>query len=324
MFRAIRQLALLFALAASSLSCFGDGDGALPQAPSGFHLVYSATFHMGEPDIWDPPGGRRVELTRPLIMAHGELGLGEYLPLLNEAWRAGELSVEDGWIWDDLSGANLLHLDACDELRHDLPADSFALAPGASSFDPLRHVSWFGAALYCDWRNRAEDLPESYFRSAHDWECGPLGNPYDAVGWRLPTEAEWECAARAPDQRVYPWGDLSPDCSLANGLDEEGGSPCEAGPLPAGSHSPVGDSYYGFAHLAGNLREWCQDWYGEWENFEPLVDPWDIGVEIEHERSARGGSWWGPYGHLRAWNRDREIPEVADDRTGFRIVRRWP
>ena len=323
MFRSFRRLALLSALAASSLSCFGGDDGGMPPAPQGFHLVHPATFRMGEPDFWDPPGGRRVELTRALIVGHGEVSLGEFLPLLNEAWRGGELDIEEDWIWHLVSGTNLIHLAASEELRFDLPADSFALAPGASTLDPVRQVSWYGAALYCNWLSRAEGLPESYTYAAL-WECGPLGNPYDALGWRLPTEAEWEWAARAPDQRVHPWGDLSPDCDLANGREAEGGSPCEAGPLPAGSHSPFGDAYLGMAHMAGNLREWCQDWYGEWENLEPRVDPWDMGVDAYLERSARGGSWSGPYDRLRAWHRDREIPELADDRTGFRVVRRWP
>ena len=306
------------------LACFDDGESGLPAAPAGFHIVHAGSFRMGEPDPWNPPGGRRVELSRAIIMAQHEFTLGRYLPLLNTAWAGGELEIEAGWIWDIDSGALLLKLDPAADLGYDALGDSFALAPGAASGLPLRFVNWYGAALACDWLNRAQDLPESYDRSGYDWLCGPFGNPYEAEGWRLPTEAEWESAARAPDQRVYPWGDLHSDCELANGASSEGGAPCAGGPRVVGSHSPAGDAWYGMADMAGNLREWCQDWQAEWLYNEPLTDPWDIEVQIQQDKCLRGGSWAGPYERLRSWHRDKLLPESADLATGFRIVRRWP
>lgn len=91
---------------------------------------------------------------------------------------------------------------------------------------PVNYVSWYGAAAYCT-----------------------------SVGGSLPTEAQWEYAARGNDGRIYPWGNEAPTCDLA----QFGG--CGGGLVQVGSYSPAGDSWVSAADMAGNVWEWVADWY---------------------------------------------------------------
>ncbi len=324
MSRASGQL-ILVVMCLSLAACFDGDDGDLPPAPDGFVIAPAGFFHMGEPDFWDPPGGRRVELTNSFVFALTETRLADYLPLLTTAWRAGEILDEDGWLWHMDSDNPLLAIGDSEQIEFDAIADSFVTAAGVSPSEPVNRINWYGAALYCDWLNRAEGLPESYDKRDFDWTCGIFGDPYTAEGWRLPTEAEWEYVARYPDHRPYPWGDLPADCEFANGRVGPGGATCEDGPRIVGSRSPDGDAYLGPSDLAGNLREWCQDWYASWQYNEPLVDPWDIELDSTPiDKLLRGGSWVGSYDNLASWRRDHMLPGIADAATGFRVVRSWP
>ncbi len=305
-------------------ACLDPDDSALPPTPPGFVFVPAGSFRMGEPtDPLDPiEGTRRMHLGRPFVLSETEVTLRDYLPLLNTAWAASELYIDDRWLWDAETQQPLAWLPFDAAIHHDFPSDSFVVAPGVVLESAAGGLTWYGAALYCDWRNRAEGLPESYERSGFDWICGPQGNPYDAEGWRLPTEAEWEFAARFPDERRYPWGELPPDCYLTNSPSEPGGALCADGPLPPGLHSPAGDSYLGLRDLAGNVSEWCQDWYGEWLYFDPLTNPVDVNGGLE-AKSLRGGEFSGPSDALSAWYRDHLAPEAAGPGTGLRLARTW-
>jgi formylglycine-generating enzyme required for sulfatase activity len=133
------------------------------------------------------------------------------------------------------------------------------------------------------------------------------------VKGRLPTEAEWEKTARGPEGNLFPWGDGSPTCTLANSLF------CRNQTTPINQY-PDGMSYYEAWDMSGNVREWVADWYSPTYNVEnPVADP--LGPELGEKRSVRGSSFKDSPAELSlAAHRFSLDPELNLPDLGFRCV----
>ena len=188
---------------------------------------------------------------------------------------------------------------------------------------PVVEVSWFGAVAHANWRSAQDGLAPCYDLSTGTCDFG-------ANGYRLPTEAEWEYAARGglqPTYSEYPWGStiVGSQANFYNSGDPfetpwPGTTPVgyyDGGQVPSGVDMANG---FGLHDTNGNVFEWCNDWYsGSYYSVSPSSNP--HGPASGSSRVIRGGSWDSDPPYLRSASR---LGSTLGDRssvTGFRLVR---
>ncbi|MBK9337078.1 MAG: SUMF1/EgtB/PvdO family nonheme iron enzyme [Lewinellaceae bacterium] len=193
--------------------------------------------------------------------------------------------------------------------------DRFCAATGRNKPDdegwgrgrrPVIHVSWADAAAYCNWLSAAHGQTAVYtFLPA-----GKVAVSRTANGYRLPTEAEWEYAARGGQNHAYSGSETLNE--VAWYLENSGNQT-----HPVAHKTP---NIWGLYDMTGNVREWCQDWYARY----PASDGKDpLGPSSSKSRVLRGGQWGRNPLQQRISYRNSAKPDYHDYGTGFRLAR-WP
>lgn len=193
------------------------------------------------------------------------------------------------------------HLNGCDGnpcLQTQNESDTSNISFDGQTYDvpdvinnlPVVSVTWYGASAYCETLNR-----------------------------RLPTEAEWEFAARGPNGNIYPWGSGLFDTTRAKTNRPIPESAAEVGAVPVGTY-PTGASPFGALDMAGNAAEWVVDWYSpdHYSQSPSATDP--QGPLGGTERVVRGGSWDAVPFFARSVHRQSLVPNDARPWLGFRCV----
>ncbi|MCP4108782.1 MAG: SUMF1/EgtB/PvdO family nonheme iron enzyme [Desulfobacteraceae bacterium] len=163
---------------------------------------------------------------------------------------------------------------------------------------PVVYVSWNDAVAYCTW------LTEKLRQKGYNWQI------------KLPSEAQWEKAARGTDRRIYLWGN-EPDPDKANCTDTGIGETSPVGCFPKGK------SPYGILDMSGNVWEWCQDRFDDgYYADSPSDNP--VGSGSGSDRVNRGGSWISRVASCRAALRIRFDPSFRYNHLGFRLLREAP
>jgi len=253
----------------------------------------------------------------------------------------GECVEDTGWEPDD-------YTVSCSNGMCLIPAGSFWMGCNSavdndcdSDESPYHEVTLSGYYIdktevtvddYADCVTAGACTAPSTASSYCNWEVSGKGNhPVNCVNWsqageyctwagkRLPTEAEWEKAARGTDGRKYPWGNEDATCEYA--VMDDGGNGCGTDSTwNVCGKSPAGDSPYGLCDMSGNVWEWVSDWYdsGYYTN-SPASNP--TGPVSGSDRVKRGGRF-GTYDFgLRAANRSYDSPSYDYVSLGFRCVR---
>ena len=246
---------------------------------------------------------------------------------------AGMVLIPAGDFW---MGCNAAKDDSCDSdevPQHQVTLSAYYMDPDEVTVDDYAACVSAGA---CSTSGLTE-------YGSCNWDKGGKGShPINCVDWsqasaycawadkRLPTEAEWEKAARGGCETVtgdcktgmqtYPWGEAAASCTYAVMNDSGSGGCGTGGTLPVGSKSPAGDGPYGLRNMSGNVWEWCADWYDSgYYGSSPSTNP--KGPADGQLRVFRGGSWDFNGSLLRAAARDWITPGNRYNDLGFRCAR---
>lgn len=324
--------------------CFVDlGDFAVfaeqwltgDRLPEDMVSIRTGSFQMGGSFNEGGPDELPVHTVNLDSFAPGkhEVTNSQYRDFLNGALHVGMIYVSGGVVFSSVSSQPYCDTNDVDPGSHITFSDGIfgVSTKGGRSMvnDPMVMVTWYGAAGYCNWRSVHEGREPCYDLST--WECD-----FGKNGYRLPTEAQWEYAARGGlSSKRFPWGDTishsqanyfsfwplgSPyypyDVSPTEGYHPDWDDGFEPYTSPVGSFPANG---YGLHDVAGNVFEWCNDWYlSTYYSTSPQTNP--TGPPTGTYRVLRGGVWHGPGDSCRVSSRDCSAPSNRTFYVGFRLV----
>jgi sulfatase modifying factor 1 len=257
-----------------------------------------------------------------------EITNGQYCLYLNSALQMGLITVVNNEVYQAGSGLNYAYCNIGSSYSQiHFTNNTFTVSTKGAremSNDPVVMIDWYGAVAYCNWRSQQENRELCYNLST--WECD-----FSKKGYRLPTEAQWECAARGGLSGMrFPWGakishdnanyyssDYIYDESLDRSYD-----PIWSADNIAPFTSPVGSfeaNEFGIYDMIGNVQEWCQDWYDRnYYSDSPTNNP--TGPMTGSNRVFRGGGWNNHGVNCRMSRREFTSPFGGSQSHGFRLV----
>ncbi|MCK5861827.1 MAG: SUMF1/EgtB/PvdO family nonheme iron enzyme [Candidatus Hydrogenedentes bacterium] len=332
-----------------SVPLMGCSDSSLGVSPSDLVCVNAGWFEMGR----SYEGGEDDD-ERPLHRVYlDEYAIGrfpvtnqQFVEVLNWALKKGILQNSEGTAYDgdeiyaygkplaDTVNTGLgSQINAGIEKFEVLVRKGYGNQQFSMEQHPMQHVTWYGAVVYCNWLSEIHQLQPCY--DTITWtRINPLPD-----GYRLPSEAEWDRAAAWDGKKQWRYGISSDelDVSHANYYAEDYANPMGFTTMPFTSPvgwynglNPVklsdperitirGTSPAGCFDMAGNIWEWCHDWYGEdYYAKSGIANP--IGPLTGTYRVGRGGSWRYSATYCRAADRYYNWPEYCSRYQGFRIA----
>ena len=288
-----------------------DGQSEEPaEAPDGFSYIPPGSFGMGSPEDEqqlaltsaepiDPSdeGRHLVKISQGFFLGQTEVSFAEWT-------EVREWALENGYT--------------------DLPVGQSGGLDSNPDTHPVSKITWHDAVKWLNAKSERNRLDPCYMIDGEPYRVG-VGNPecdFEAGGYRLPTESEWEYACRAGSSDAFYTGAMThPDSQpLDTNLDRAG---WYAGNASTSNTSPLGDrskevNDFGLRDMHGNLAEWCWDWYGPYKR-PAMIDP--VGSKSGESRISRGGSFADGAVYCRSAYRGRASPDTSSERTGFRIAR---
>jgi formylglycine-generating enzyme required for sulfatase activity len=268
-------------------------------------LIPSATVELGGdgPDALADERPRRVVEIDSFLIDAETVSTTAYCRFLNSIVGVTEAVLADWFVLepDDDRDRHML-VEKVGSEWHPLP--------GAER-RPMILVSWYGANAYSLWAN---GRGWRGYRDGDDASSGP-----DSM---LPTEAQWEYASRGARYRAFPWGDDPADPGRMQYGRHRRGDVYRAETMPmADVNAEMGMSPFGLHHMAGNVWQWCRDWYDEVFYARPEASfPNPLNRTPGGARSERGGSWVGSAALCRSSFRRGRSPSARGRCLGFRCV----
>jgi len=257
-------------------------------------------FRVLASDVWLPPRGMVVIPAGVFTMGDDRVE-GPVRPVDVSAFAIDRTEVTAA-LWN--------------EVRTWALSRGYDLTPGGSwgNDHPIHTVNWFDVVKWCNARSEKEGLVPAYYLDEAKTQVYRAGDKAPFVNWnagyRLPTEAEWEKAARGGAVgRLYPWADSDDISDDRLNYNHRIGRT-----TPAGSYAANG---FGLRDMAGNVWEWCWDWHAEYPG-GLVTDP--RGPASGSARLIRGGTWDTSAGYCRVANRYAHTPASRHDSVGFRTA----